>query len=69
MKIRLFLLGVVASAFAACAETIFIETESFKDYGGWVNDTQFMDQMGERHPVHGPDGLAFFACTRDGQTR
>ena len=46
MKIRLFMLGVVASAFAACAETIFIETESFKDYGGWVNDTQFMDQMG-----------------------
>ena len=46
MKRRLFLLGVVAAAFAACADTIFIETESFKDYGGWVNDTQFMDQMG-----------------------
>ena len=46
MKIRLFMIGVVAAAFAACAETIFIEAEAFKDYGGWVNDTQFMDQMG-----------------------
>ena len=40
------MLGIVASAFAACAETVFIEAESFDDWGGWVNDTQFMDQMG-----------------------
>ena len=33
-------------ALAAQAETIFIEAESFDDWGGWVNDTQFMDQMG-----------------------
>lgn len=32
MKKHLFALGVVASAFAACAETIFIEAEAFKDY-------------------------------------
>ncbi len=27
-------------------ETIVIEAESFDDWGGWVNNTQFMDQMG-----------------------
>ena len=45
MKKSLLLLGLVA-AIAAQAETIFIEAESFDDWGGWVNDTQFMDQMG-----------------------
>ena len=34
------------AAIAAQAKTIFIEAESFDDWGGWVNDTQFMDQMG-----------------------
>ena len=34
------------AAFAAQAETVVIEAEWFEDYGGWVNDTQFMDQMG-----------------------
>ncbi len=34
------------AAFATQAETVFIEAESFDDWGGWVNDTQFMDQMG-----------------------
>ena len=34
------------AAFAAQAETVLIEAESFDDWGGWVNDTQFMDQMG-----------------------
>ena len=33
-------------SFRASAETIFLEAESFDDWGGWVNDTQFMDQMG-----------------------
>ena len=45
MKKSLLLLGFVA-ALAAQAETIFIEAESFDDWGGWVNNTQFMDQMG-----------------------
>ncbi len=27
-------------------ETVWVEAESFRDHGGWVNDTQFMDQMG-----------------------
>ena len=34
------------AALAAQAKTVFIEAESFDDWGGWVNDTQFMDQMG-----------------------
>ena len=34
------------AALAAQAETVVIEAEWFEDYGGWVNDTQFMDQMG-----------------------
>ena len=34
------------AALAAHAETVLIEAESFDDWGGWVNDTQFMDQMG-----------------------
>ena len=45
MKKTLLLLGFVA-ALAAQAETVLIEAESFDDWGGWVNDTQFMDQMG-----------------------
>lgn len=45
MKKSLLLLGFVA-ALAAHAETVLIEAESFDDWGGWVNDTQFMDQMG-----------------------
>jgi len=34
------------AALAAQAKTMFIEAEAFDDWGGWVNDTQFMDQMG-----------------------
>jgi hypothetical protein len=32
--------------FAAPANTVLVETESFADTGGWVLDAQFMDQMG-----------------------
>ena len=35
-----------AFALGASAETVFLECEAFEDRGGWVNDTQFMDQMG-----------------------
>ncbi|MCF8226398.1 MAG: FAD-dependent oxidoreductase [Bacteroidales bacterium] len=27
-------------------DKVFIEAESFRNYGGWVNDAQFIDQMG-----------------------
>ena len=40
------LCGALSLAFAVHAETISIECEAFDDWGGWVNDTQFMDQMG-----------------------
>jgi hypothetical protein len=48
---KAMLFVALAAALCACAETeiresIFIEAESFEDWGGWVNDTQFMDQMG-----------------------
>ena len=43
---KTILLLLLAAALAANAETVFIEAESFDDWGGWVNDTQFMDQMG-----------------------
>ena len=51
--LRRQLCGTILVAFAAAASgealaagTIWIEAESFEDWGGWVNDTQFMDQMG-----------------------
>jgi len=28
------------------AATVLVEAEGFQDYGGWVDDSQFMDQMG-----------------------
>jgi hypothetical protein len=31
---------------AAQHHTLLIEAEAFDDYGGWVDDSQFMDQMG-----------------------
>ena len=31
---------------AADARSVLIEAEQFDDYGGWVDDSQFMDQMG-----------------------
>ena len=40
------LLAAMSLALCARAETVLVEAESFADWGGWVNDTQFMDQMG-----------------------
>ncbi|MDR2705163.1 MAG: FAD-dependent oxidoreductase [Planctomycetaceae bacterium] len=37
------LLNIVS---AQTTETLLIEAEHFTDYGGWVHDSQFMDQMG-----------------------
>ena len=31
---------------AGAGDPIWLETERFDDYGGWTNDTQFIDQMG-----------------------
>ena len=38
--------GALAFAGATRAATLMVETEAFKDKGGWVVDQQFMDQMG-----------------------
>ena len=38
--------GMFIGAVPVCADTVFVEAESFEDWGGWVNDTQSMDQMG-----------------------
>lgn len=48
MSKHLTTLLLAAMSFALCAraETVLVEAESFADWGGWVNDTQFMDQMG-----------------------
>lgn len=37
---------LMACPIAVMAETVIVEAESFADFGGWVNDTQFIDQMG-----------------------
>ena len=48
-RIPVFLI-LAAVITAACqrvpTDRIFLEAESFDDYGGWVNDAQFLDQMG-----------------------
>ena len=46
MKKATMLAAALAATLIARAETTVIEAESFEDWGGWVNDTQFMDQMG-----------------------
>lgn len=38
--------GIAVCAGALQAATLFVETESFAEKGGWVVDQQFMDQMG-----------------------
>lgn len=40
------LLLLLIPAVPALAAEIFVETESFQDYGGWKLDTQFIQQMG-----------------------
>ena len=37
---------VPLATFAAPANTVLVEAESFADFGGWSLDAQFMDQMG-----------------------
>ncbi len=52
------------AALAAQAETVLVEAESFDDWGGWVNDTQFMDQMGSPYLLaHGLGKLVADAKT------
>jgi hypothetical protein len=60
---------------SASAEIIWLETERFEDHGGWVSDTQFIDQMGSPYllaiglgtPVK--DAVTRVTLPRDGQWR
>jgi hypothetical protein len=48
MKMKI-VLAAAALAWAGAgmgADTVLVEAEAFEDYGGWVHDSQFMDQMG-----------------------
>ena len=45
MKICLMAVALLAGA-AMGADTVLVEAEAFQDYGGWLHDSQFMDQMG-----------------------
>ena len=60
-------------AVGAFSETVFIEAESFESWGGWVNDTQFMDQMGSPYLLaHGmgkpvADAKTKFVVTKGGR--
>lgn len=44
--IYLVIITILISACNYTEDKVFIEAESFNDYGGWVNDAQFIDQMG-----------------------
>lgn len=47
MKTITLILLIVFFAFASLsAQQVFVEAEAFEDLGGWVNDPQFIDQMG-----------------------
>ena len=75
MKSVKFACLAAASLMAAGAfsETVFIEAESFESWGGWVNDTQFMDQMGSpyllAHGMGSPvaDAKTKFVVTKGGR--
>ena len=41
-----FVRGWLTTTLPTGEETVEVEAEWFEDYGGWVNDTQFMDQVG-----------------------
>ena len=61
--------GVFVCVMPVCADTIFVEAESFKDWGGWVNDTQFMDQMGSPYLLAHDMGARMRPVARDNDHR
>lgn len=48
VKMSFAVIGIlfVILSYSAMANGILVEAERFDEYGGWVNDQQFMDQMG-----------------------
>lgn len=45
-RVLVALATTLAGAQFAAADIIWLETERFKEHGGWINDAQFIDQMG-----------------------
>lgn len=45
-QILIILILLLAVSCDYTNDKVFIEAEAFEDYGGWVNDAQFIDQMG-----------------------
>lgn len=73
MRTSIFLmLLLLAFGCRDTSDRIFIEAESFDDYGGWVNDAQFIDQMGSPYLMaHGlgrpvDDAVTRFSVTEPG---
>jgi hypothetical protein len=58
MKPTLFATIVLLLATQANAQTVLVEAEQFQNLGGWVNDSQFMDQMGSPYLLAHGLGLA-----------
>jgi hypothetical protein len=48
-RMILLLLAVMIFPAAHSQEKIWVEAEHFDDHGGWVNDWQFIDQMGSSY--------------------
>lgn len=46
MKVAALFILIFLSSCNYTKDKVLIEAESFEDYGGWVNDPQFIDQMG-----------------------
>ena len=71
----MFLGTLVSGAPGAAVTTVFVEAESFSEPGGWVLDTQVMDQMGSPYLLaHGlgrpvEDATATVKFPRTGQYR
>lgn len=69
MKLRTWVFAGLVACLAAnptqAAATIWIEAEQFQDLGGWVNDAQFIDQMGSPYLLAiGLEGPVKDAVTR-----
>jgi hypothetical protein len=49
MKSLFFLFILVFSSFALSGQSFLVETELFREKGGWITETQFIDQMGSAY--------------------
>jgi len=67
--------SISITSFARQENAILIEAEGFDHYGGWLNDTQFMDIMGSPYLIaHGmgtpvEDARTTVNCPKSGKYR